>query len=199
MRVTELRLQGVLLLEPRVPRDERGFFLETWSRERYAAAGLDVDFVQDNVSFSRRGVLRGLHYQNPTPQGKLVTVLQGAVFDVAVDLRVGSPTFADWIGVNLSAGNLCQLYIPEGFAHGFLVTSETAVFSYKCTAPYAPEHERSVRWDDPEIGIEWPTHRPTLSPKDAAAPRLQQVTGDHLFAAKAERTGPPFAPRTALR
>lgn len=199
MRVTELRLPGVLLLEPRVLRDDRGCFVETWNRERYAAAGLDIGFVQDNVSVSRCGVLRGLHYQNPTPQGKLVSVLHGVVFDVAVDLRVGSPTFAGWLGVDLSADNLRQLYIPEGFAHGFLVTSETAVFSYKCTATYAPEHERSVRWDDPEIGIEWPTDQPTLSPKDATAPRLQQVAADHLFVAKPERIDAVFSSRPVAR
>jgi dTDP-4-dehydrorhamnose 3,5-epimerase len=199
MRLTEMRLPGVLLLEPRVFRDGRGFFVETWNRERYAAAGLEVSFVQDNVSSSRRGVLRGLHFQNPTPQGKLVSVLHGAVFDVAVDLRVGSPTFAGWLGVDLSADNLRQLYIPEGFAHGFLVTSDTAVFSYKCTAPYAPEYERSVRWDDPKIGIEWPIDSPILSPKDAAAPRLQQVAADDLFAAKAERIDAVFSSRAVTR
>lgn len=175
MKVTETKLSGVLLFEPRVFRDERGFFLETWKRERYAAAGIDADFVQDNVSCSRRGVLRGLHYQNPMPQGKLVSVVQGTVFDVAVDLRADSPTLAQWVGVELSADNLHQLYIPEGFAHGFLVTSETAVVSYKCTAPYAPEHERSLRWDDPEIGIDWPIRIPNLSPKDASAPLLCNV------------------------
>ena len=181
MKVTETRLPGVLHFAPRVFRDERGFFVETWKRERYAAAGINADFVQDNVSCSRRGVLRGLHYQNPTPQGKLVSVLQGAVFDVAVDLRADSPTFAQWVGAELSAKNLHQLYVPEGFAHGFLVTSETAVVSYKCTAPYAPEHERSLRWDDPQIGIEWPLAETILSAKDAAAPFLATASKDHSF------------------
>jgi dTDP-4-dehydrorhamnose 3,5-epimerase len=174
-------LSGVLLLEPRVFRDSRGFFAETWHRERYAQLGIGAHFVQDNVSFSRRGVLRGLHYQNPSAQGKLVSVLQGEVFDVAVDLRRGSPTFARWVGIELSAENLRQLWIPEGFAHGFVVTSETALFSYKCTEFYRPEHERSLRWNDPEIGIEWPVPEPVLSPKDAEAPLLREVPESSLF------------------
>lgn len=183
MKATELSLSGVLLFKPWVFHDERGFFAETWNRERYAAAGLDTDFVQDNVSLSKRGVLRGLHYQNPSAQGKLVSVLQGAVFDVAVDLRVDAPTFKKWVGVELSSENLHQLYVPEVFAHGFLVTSETAVVSYKCTAPYVPEHERSVRWDDPEIGIEWPIAPSRLSVKDGTAPWLRGVPREHLFGA----------------
>ena len=181
MNVVELRLGGVLLLESRAFRDERGFFLETWNRGRHSAAGVPDDFAQDNVSFSRRGVLRGLHYQNPAPQGKLVAVLQGSIFDVAVDLRADSPTFAQWFGTELSAENLRQLYIPEGFAHGFLVTAETALVSYKCTAPYAPEHERSLRWDDPEIGIVWPLGNPLLSDRDQNAPLLSATPADHFF------------------
>ena len=187
MRATETRLPGVILLEPQVFRDERGLFFEAWSRRRYAAAGLNVDFVQDNVSCSRRGVLRGLHYQNPRGQGKLVSVLQGAVFDVAVDLRVDSPTFAQWVGVDLSEGTLRQLYIPEGFAHGFQVTSETAVVAYKCTAHYSPEDERSVKWNDPDIGINWPTGDPTLSAKDASAPLLRETPISDLFGQAPER------------
>lgn len=181
MKLSQLRLPGVLLFEPRVFRDERGFFMESWNEERYAAVGLDAGFVQDNVSFSHRGVLRGLHFQNPMPQGKLVSVLSGSVFDVAVDLRIDSPTFSEWVGEELSADNLHQMYVPEGFAHGFLVTSDTAVVTYKCTAPYAPEYERSVRWDDPEIGIEWPIAEPVLSAKDAAAPLLCLVSEQYLF------------------
>lgn len=181
MRVIETRLPGVLILEPPVFRDERGHFTETWHRERYRAAGVSDDFVQDNLSFSRRGVLRGLHYQNPAPQAKLVSVLQGEVFDVAVDLRRGSSTFGQWYGVVLSGENLRQLWIPEGFAHGFLVTSESALFSYKCTNFYAPEHERSLRWDDPEIRIEWPMESPVVSPKDARAPLLGDIPRNHLF------------------
>jgi dTDP-4-dehydrorhamnose 3,5-epimerase len=191
MKVIETRLPGVLILEPRVFRDERGHFAETWQRDRYREVGIDVDFVQDNASFSRHGVLRGLHYQNPTPQGKLVSVLRGEVFDVAVDLRVGSATFGEWVGVELSGENLRQMWIPEGFAHGFVVTADSALFSYKCTAPYAPEHERSLRWDDPDIGIEWPVRRPILSPKDAEAPLLREISGEGLFA-PAEATGVHF-------
>jgi dTDP-4-dehydrorhamnose 3,5-epimerase len=181
MTVVETKLPGVLILEPRVFRDDRGRFAETWHRERYHQAGIRVDFVQDNVSISRHGVLRGLHFQNPTPQGKLVSVLQGEVWDVAVDLRKGSPTFRQWVGVELSGENLRQLWIPEGLAHGFVVTGEAAVFSYKCTALYAPGHERSLRWDDPELGIEWPLPDPVLSPKDAEAPVLRDTPAEHLF------------------
>jgi len=175
MKVTETELPGVLLVEPRIFRDHRGFFFESWSAERYRQAGIPGPFVQDNVSRSSRGVLRGLHFQNPHPQGKLVTVLEGEVFDVAVDLRVGSPTFGKWAGYYLSAENGRQLYIPEGFAHGFVVTSEFAIFSYKCTEYYRPEADRSLRWNDPEIGIEWPVEEPILSPKDAAAPLLGEL------------------------
>lgn len=176
MKVTRAPLDGVLIFEPAVFEDERGFFLESWNRERYAAAGLDVSFVQDNLSFSRKGVLRGLHFQlPPRAQGKLVSVLTGEVFDVAVDLRTGSPTFGRWFGTHLSAANRRQMYVPEGFAHGFQVTSDAAHFSYKCTDVYSPEHERTLRWNDPEIGIEWPIADPVLSPKDAPAPRLREL------------------------
>lgn len=181
MRVTELRLPGVLMFEPRIIRDERGFFVETWNQERYAAAGLNADFVQDNVSRSRRGVLRGLHYQNPTPQAKLISVLEGTVWDVAVDLRVESATFGGWAGWELSEENARQLYLPAGFAHGFLVTSETALVSYKCTNPYAPEHERTLRWNAPDVGIDWPISNPILSAKDAGAPFLDEIPAEHLF------------------
>jgi len=175
MRVEPTELPGVLILEPKVFGDARGFFTETWHARRYAEAGLPEAFVQDNLSFSQRGVLRGLHYQNPHGQGKLVYVLQGTVFDVAVDIRVGSPTFGRWIGVTLSAENRRQFWVPPGFAHGFCVTSETALFAYKCSDYYAPEHEGSVLWNDPAIGIAWPVESPTLSAKDAAAPRLAEV------------------------
>lgn len=176
MKVTETRLPGVLLVEPHVFRDERGFFLETWQRERYAAAGINGTFVQDNVSLSHRGVLRGLHYQvPPRAQAKLVTVLQGKVFDVAVDLRSGSQTFGEWVGVELSFENMRQLYIPEGFAHGFQALSEAAIFSYKCTDTYSPEHERSLRWNDPEMEILWPIRPPDLSEKDGSAPLLRDI------------------------
>jgi dTDP-4-dehydrorhamnose 3,5-epimerase len=180
MNVIETALPGVVIVEPRVFRDERGYFLEAWNRRVYAEAGLPVDFVQDNVSLSTHGVLRGLHYQHPYPQGKLVSVLAGEVFDVAVDIRVGSPTFGRWVGVTLSADNQRRLYIPAGFAHGFAVTSENALFAYKCTEFYRPDCDASLRWDDPAIGIDWPIARPRLAPKDAAAPLLETVDPDRL-------------------
>ena len=174
-------LPGVLIIEPRVFGDERGFFMESWNRERYAAAGLDVDFVQDNLSFSRRGVLRGLHFQNPNAQGKLVQVLQGEVFDVAVDIRVGSPAFGRWTSVRLSAENRRQFYIPPGFAHGFCVTSETALFAYKCTDVYNPAAEESVLWNDPDLAIPWPlAGEPELSAKDREGVRLRDVPVERL-------------------
>lgn len=181
MRVIETELPGVLIVEPRVFGDERGFFLETWQQERYAAAGIPARMVQDNQSFSRRGVLRGLHIQHPQAQGKLVQVFQGEVFDVAVDLRRGSPSFGRWVGVTLSGEDKRQLWIPPGFAHGFLVTSETALFAYKCSDYYHPETELSLRWDDPEIGIRWPLQDPPeLSKKDQEAPTLAQVPTERL-------------------
>ncbi|CAN5835998.1 dTDP-4-dehydrorhamnose 3,5-epimerase [soil metagenome] len=182
MNISETGLPGVLLIEPRVFRDERGWFTETWHRQRYAAAGLDHEFVQDNLSWSRHGVLRGLHFQSPTPQGKLVSVLQGSVFDVAVDLRGDSPFFGQWAGFELSAENGRQIYVPEGFAHGFVVTGETALFSYKCTAPFVPDHDRSLRWNDPTLGIDWPVAAPILSAKDAAAPLLCDIAAGELYA-----------------
>ncbi|MHC5019657.1 MAG: dTDP-4-dehydrorhamnose 3,5-epimerase [Planctomycetota bacterium] len=178
MNVVPTSLPGVLILEPPVFRDGRGFFLETWRAERYAVAGLPTQFVQDNVSRSGRGVLRGLHFQCPTAQGKLVTVLEGEVFDVAVDIRAGSPTFGRWAGVTLTGAALNQFWIPPGFAHGFCVTSETALFAYKCTAPYRPEHEGGVAWDDPAVGIAWPLgdgEAPQLSDRDRAWPPLAEA------------------------
>lgn len=180
MKVTELALPGVLLIEPRVFGDARGWFMESWHAERYAAAGVGAGFVQDNVSFSRRGTLRGLHYQHPHPQGKLVGVLEGEVWDVAVDIRVGSPTFGRWVGTVLSAENHRQLYIPPGFAHGFVVTSDVALFHYKCTDVYHPEAEGTVLWSDPALGIDWPVAAPTVSQKDAAALPLAQLSPDAL-------------------
>lgn len=176
MKVIETDLEGVLIVESSVHHDERGYFLESWNRERYGQAGLDISFVQDNVSFSEKGVLRGLHFQvAPRAQGKLVSVLEGEVFDVAVDLRSGNPNFGRWVGTYLSEENRRQLYVPEGFAHGFAVTSRTALVSYKCTKAYSPAHERSLVWNDPEIGIEWPISDPLLSVKDRAAPRLSEL------------------------
>lgn len=177
MKVTETVLPGVLIIEPRVFGDARGFFMETWNSAAFCNAGLDHAFVQDNHSRSQRGVLRGLHFQNPQPQGKLVRVTRGAVFDVAVDLRKTSPTFGQWTGVELSAENKRMFWVPEGFAHGFLTLEDETDFLYKCTAPYAPQHEQSLAWDDPTVGIEWPLGglEPILSAKDAAGVALADV------------------------
>ena len=175
MNVVETALPGVLVIEPRVFGDARGFFFESFRADRYAKAGIGMPFVQDNVSRSARGTLRGLHFQEPTSQGKLVYVTRGSVFDVAVDVRRGSPQFGKWFGLELSEENHKQLWVPPGFAHGFCVTSEIADFAYKCTDFYAPEHERAIRWDDPELAIAWPVAEPILSPKDAAAPVLREA------------------------
>jgi dTDP-4-dehydrorhamnose 3,5-epimerase len=180
MNVLETALPGVVVVEPKVYGDERGFFMETWNRRRYEEFGIPTDFVQDNLSYSKRCVLRGLHFQNPHPQGKLVSVLQGEVFDVAVDIRAGSPTFGEWVGVTLSVENRRQLYVPENFAHGFVVTSEAALFSYKCTAYYNPKTEQSLLWDDPDLSIEWPVEAPVLSAKDGSAPRLVEIPAEKL-------------------
>jgi dTDP-4-dehydrorhamnose 3,5-epimerase len=170
VKVETTALPGVLVIEPVVHRDARGFFLETWRADRYADAGLPAGFGQDNHSRSARGTLRGLHYQVDVVQGKLVRCSQGEVFDVAVDLRRGSPGYGRWFGVTLSDREHRQLWIPPGCAHGFYVLSETADLVYKCTAPYAPTHERIVRWDDPDLAIAWPLRggAPLVSPKDAA-------------------------------
>lgn len=168
-------IEQVQLIVPTVHGDIRGYLFESWRADRYAAIGLPSTFVQDNISRSARGVLRGLHVQNPFPQGKLVQVLDGEVFDVAVDVRVGSPTFGRWSGHHLSSVNHRQLYIPAGVAHGFCVLSESALLSYKCTEIYHPVSEISIAWDDPDIGIEWPVSMPTLSKKDASASRLSAL------------------------
>ncbi|MEX1213613.1 dTDP-4-dehydrorhamnose 3,5-epimerase [Saccharospirillum sp.] len=177
MKVTKTTLPGVKIIEPRVFGDERGFFFESFNhRDFEAATGLKVRFVQDNHSRSARHVLRGLHYQVRQPQGKLIRVVQGEVFDAVVDIRPGSPTFGHWAGETLSADNKRQLWVPEGFAHGFLVLSESAELLYKTTDYYAPEHERCIRWDDPTIGIEWPLNAaPVLSAKDSTGSRFEQA------------------------
>lgn len=175
MKVIPTKLEGALIIEPKVFEDARGYFMETWHARRYREHGLPERFVQDNVSFSRKGVLRGLHYQHPNPQGKLVSVFQGEVFDVAVDLRSGSPTFGQWTSVILSSENHRQFYVPEGFAHGFAVLSDTALVHYKCTAFYDPAGDAGLRWDDPDLAIVWPVTDPVLSAKDAAAPLLREV------------------------
>lgn len=175
MKVTPTALPEVLLIEPRVFGDARGLFFESFNAERYASAGIPGTFVQDNVSRSTRGVLRGLHFQHPHAQGKLVSVARGEVFDVAVDVRVNSPTYRKWAGARLSDDNKHQLYIPAGFAHGFLVLSEDVLFVYKCTDYYHPETERTIRWNDPAIGITWPIRDVTLSDRDRSAPLLAAI------------------------
>lgn len=175
MKVERTGLPGLLRITPQVFPDARGSFFEAFRAERYAAHGIPAQFAQDSVSESRKGVLRGLHFQWPHAQGKLVYVLAGDVFDVAVDVRSGSPTFGKWEGHRLSASNRAQLWIPEGFAHGFLALTDRAVFAYKCTAPYDPASEQAIRWDDEDLAIDWPIREPVLSPKDAAAPRLRDI------------------------
>lgn len=181
MNIIDTPLPGVKLIEPKLFGDARGFFLESWNAKSFADAGLDFAFVQDNHSRSAKGVLRGLHYQLNNPQGKLVRVTQGAVFDVAVDIRRSSPHFGQWVGYELSAENHRMLWVPPGFAHGFLVLSETADFLYKCTSLYDPPSDRGIRWNDPTIGIAWPglDGEPQLSGKDAIAPLLADA---ELFA-----------------
>ena len=177
MRFLPTEIPEVLLVEPQVFGDSRGFFMETWHAAKFAAAGLDCNFVQDNHSKSVQGTLRGLHYQIEKPQGKLVRVISGEVFDVAVDLRKSSPFFGRWVGDILSAENKKMLWVPPGFGHGFYVLSPEAEFVYKCTELYAPEHERCIRWDDPEMGIAWPllAQAPLLSAKDLAGVSLAEA------------------------
>ena len=176
MKITETSLPGVLLIEPRVFRDDRGFFLETHSARAYAEAGIEGPFVQDNFSRSVRGTVRGLHFQEPEAQGKLCCVLRGTVYDVAVDVRRGSPRFGDWVGVELSDASMRQIWIPPGFAHGFCVISDVADFHYKCSRPYAPSAERAILWNDPALGIAWPlAGEPLVSAKDRSAPVLAEA------------------------
>ena len=176
MKKIETELPGCLILEPQVHGDDRGFFMESWNLRTFEALGLSEPFLQDNHSRSARGVLRGIHYQLVEPQGKLVRVTSGSVFDVAVDLRRSSPTFGRWTGIELNESNRRMLWVPPGFGHGFYVTSESADFQYKCTRYYLPEHDRCIRWNDPGIGIEWPMaegEHPVLSDRDAEAPRFE--------------------------
>ncbi|MGH9456144.1 MAG: dTDP-4-dehydrorhamnose 3,5-epimerase [Thermoanaerobaculia bacterium] len=175
MKFLETTLPGVLLVQPDVFGDDRGFFMETYREEAFRAAGIDARFVQDNHSASLRGVLRGLHYQEPFPQGKLIRCVAGSIFDVAVDIRTGSPHFGKWFGAELSATNRLQMWVPPGFAHGFCVTSDRAEVVYKCTEIWRKEVDRSILWNDPAIGIEWPVSEPVLSEKDAKAPRLSHA------------------------
>jgi dTDP-4-dehydrorhamnose 3,5-epimerase len=180
MKVTESKIKGLLLIEADSFGDQRGYFMETWHRERYVQCGINEDFVQDNLSYSAYGVLRGLHFQNPQGQGKLVYVIKGEVYDVAVDIRKGSPTFGQWEGYYLSDENRRQLYIPPGFAHGFCVTGESVLFAYKCTDFYNRETERGLLWNDPDIGIKWPLEKPLLSEKDLVLPCLKDIIEETL-------------------
>jgi len=175
MKILRTDIESVLVVEPIAHIDDRGYFMETYHKLKYRELGIPVEFVQDNLSFSREGTLRGLHYQYPHGQAKLVQVLVGHVFDVTVDIRKGSLTFGQWFGIHLSDNNKRQLFVPGGLAHGFCVLSETALFSYKCSDLYFPECERGVLWSDPDLGIEWPVKEPILSEKDAKYPRLKDL------------------------
>ena len=180
MKLTETELKGVLIIEPSVYEDARGFFLETYHQNRYREFGILPDFVQDNISFSKKRTLRGLHYQHPQDQAKLVQVAKGTVFDVVVDIRLGSPTFGKWSGTYLSGEESRQIFIPEGFAHGFCVISDYAVFMYKCSDFYARECERGILWSDPDLNIKWPVENALLSEKDMKLPRLKDLANDML-------------------
>ena len=180
MNIITTSLEGVLIIEPRVFKDNRGFFMETYNQNKYQKSGINRHFVQDNLSYSRRGTLRGLHFQIRHPQAKLVQVITGEIFDVAVDIRKGSPTFGKWTGVVLSDQNKRQMFIPEGFAHGFCVLSETAHFSYKCSDFYVPDDEGGIIWSDPDIGIKWPVKDPVISEKDKHYPRLCELLPGQL-------------------
>jgi len=180
MDIIKTQIEGVVIFEPRVFQDDRGYFLETWSIDRYKDAGLDLPFLQDNVSFSSKSTLRGLHYQNPKAQGKLVQALSGKVLDVAVDIRLGSPTFGKSVSAELSEDNHRKMYIPPGFAHGFCVLSDTALFSYKCTELYSQPSEGGVMWNDPNLDIDWIIDNPLLSPKDSEFPQLKDIPEDKL-------------------
>ena len=180
MNIITTSIEGVLIIEPRVFKDNRGFFMETYNQDKYQKSGINRHFVQDNLSYSGCGTLRGLHFQSRHPQAKLVQVITGEIFDVAVDIRKDSPTFGKWTGVVLSDQNKRQMFIPEGFAHGFCVISETAHFSYKCSDFYAPDDDGGIIWSDPEIGIEWPVKNPVISEKDKHHPRLCELLPEQL-------------------
>ena len=175
MEIIKTPISGVLLIKPKIWGDKRGYFVETWQKERYEAAGITLPFVQDNSSKSSHGILRGLHFQKKHPQGKLVSVSFGTVFDVAVDIRPHSPTYGKWYGAELTQENQWQLWISPGLAHGFVVTSEVAHFHYKCTEFYCPQDEGSIRWNDPQINVNWPITNPLLSEKDSIAPFLKDI------------------------
>ena len=180
MKTVATEIEGLLVIEPDIFSDTRGFFTETYQQARYTAAGIDCTFVQDNLSYSTKGTLRGLHFQINRPQAKLVHVIAGEIFDVAVDLRPGSPSFGNWAGIELTGANHRQLFIPEGFAHGFYVLSDTAYFAYKCSDFYAPEDEGGILWSDPDIGVQWPAGDRIVSPRDQSLPVLQGLAADRL-------------------
>lgn len=175
MKVTPTAIPDVLIIEPDVYTDERGFFMETYHKNRYRKMGIDVTFVQDNLSYSKKGVLRGLHYQSPNPQAKLIQVLQGEIFDVAVDIRKESPTYGKWVSEIVSSANKRQFFIPIGFAHGYCVLSETALVSYKCSTYYFPEKEKGVLWKDTDLDIHWPVSNPIVSAKDQKVPCFKSI------------------------
>ena len=181
MEILTTEFPGLILIKPKIFGDARGYFYELWNKERYENAGITENFVQDNVSFSSRGVLRGLHYQKPYTQGKLVSVLMGEVWDVVVDLRRSSPTFGKWQGFSLTGKRKEQLYVPRGFAHGFCVLSETALFQYKCTDKYSPESEHGIIWSDKTLNIPWPVQNPIISPKDIKHPNFKDLDSELLF------------------
>jgi dTDP-4-dehydrorhamnose 3,5-epimerase len=183
MKVTLTEVPGLLVLQPQRFEDNRGFFEELYSNSRYAELGIRAPFVQDNFSRSSRGVLRGLHLQNPNAQGKLVSIVRGAILDIAVDVRIGSPAFGRHVSMELSEENHCQLYLPRGCAHGFVVLSDSADFLYKCDAYYSPKDELVIRWDDPALAIDWRVSHPAMSPRDAQAPLLADVRGLPLYEA----------------
>jgi dTDP-4-dehydrorhamnose 3,5-epimerase len=180
VKILETGLQGLVIIEPRIHADQRGFFKELWKQSGYRQAGLPHHFRQSNVSRSTAGVLRGLHYQFPRPQGKLVSVLEGSVYDVAVDIRTDSPTYRQWVGIELSGSNHRQLYIPEGFAHGFCVLGDGALMNYLCTEEFDAAADTAIAWNDPDIGITWPIETTAISSRDAAAPRLRDIAPEDL-------------------
>jgi len=192
LEATQTKIPDVLIIEPDVYKDQRGFFMETYNEKRYHELGIDVRFVQDNLSFSIQNTLRGLHYQYPNAQAKLVSVIHGEVFDVVVDIRQGSPTFGKWTGARLSGDNKRQLFAPVGFAHGYCVLSETAIFQYKCSNFYSPKDEKGILWNDPDLNITWLVTSPLLSDKDKENPSLSNVTQESLPAYEHQVQSPPY-------
>ena len=180
MKITTSLIEGILIIEPKIFNDKRGFFMETYNQDRYNAFGINATFVQDNLSYSMKNTLRGLHFQIKHPQAKLIQVISGKIFDVAVDLRPGFATFGKWTGFHLSGENRRQVFIPEGFAHGFCVLSESALFHYKCSDFYAPDDESGIIWSDPDIGIKWPVENPIVSEKDKQYQKFSELIADEL-------------------